>query len=103
MRNTPKRVLTALSLTLLSSQPSIGIGADLLLSGQIYTANDDAPMVEAVVITEGRFSYVGSLDGALEAVTDDHQRVALGSKTAYPGFIESHGHLSSLGLSLIHI
>lgn len=103
MRNTPKRVLTALSLTLLSSQPSIGIGADLLLSGQIYTANDDAPMVEAVVITEGRFSYVGSLDGALEAVTDDHQRVALGSKTAYPGFIESHGHLSSLGEAITNL
>lgn len=103
MRNTLKRALTALSLSLLTTQPSIGSAANLLISGKIYTANDDTPMVEAVVITEGRFSYVGPLDGALEAATDDHQRIALGSKVAYPGFIESHGHLSSLGEAITNL
>lgn len=103
MRNTFQRALTALSLTLLTIQPSIGITADLLLSGTIYTANDDMPIVEAVIITDGRFSYVGPMAGALEAVAEDHQRIVLGSRTAYPGFIESHGHLSSLGEALTNL
>lgn len=103
MRNTFQRALTALSLTLLTIQPSIGITADLLLSGTIYTANDDMPIVEAVIITDGRFSYVGPMAGALEAAAEDHQRIVLGSRTAYPGFIESHGHLSSLGEALTNL
>ena len=62
MRNTLQRALTAVSLTLLTLQASIGSAADLLVSGTIYTANDEAPMVEAVIIRDGRFNYVGTLE-----------------------------------------
>ena len=106
MRNTLQRALTALSLTLLTLftlQASVGSAADLLISGTIYTANDKAPMVEAAIIRDGRFNYVGTLEGALENVAKDHQRIELGSRVAYPGFIESHGHLSSLGEAITNL
>ena len=106
MRNTLQRALTALSLTLLTLftlQASVGSAADLLISGTIYTANDKAPTVEAAIIRDGRFNYVGPLEGALENVAKDHQRIELGSRVAYPGFIESHGHLSSLGEAITNL
>ena len=46
MRNTLQRALTAISLTLLTLQASVGSAADLLISGTIYTANDEAPTAE---------------------------------------------------------
>ncbi|HCG95804.1 MAG TPA: amidohydrolase [Halieaceae bacterium] len=103
MSNTLKRALTALSFILAVTQLSISNAADLLITGTIYTANDDAPVAEAVIISNGRFSYVGSLDEALQTVDADHQRIALGSRVAYPGFIESHGHLSSLGEAITNL
>ena len=60
-------------------------------------------MVEAAIIRDGRFNYVGTLEGALENVAKDHQRIELGSRVAYPGFIESHGHLSSLGEAITNL
>ena len=74
MRNTLQRALTALSLTLLTLQAGISSAADLLISGTIYTANDKAPTAEAAIIRDGRFNYVGTLEGALENVAKDHQR-----------------------------
>ena len=103
MRNTIQRALTTLSLTLLTFQAGMTSAADLLLSGTIYTADDEAPIVEAVIIRDGRFHYVGTLEGALEGVAKDYQRVELGSRIAYPGFIESHGHLSSLGEAITNL
>ena len=103
MRNTLQRALTAVSLTLLTLQASIGSAADLLVSGTIYTADDEAPTVEAVIIRDGRFNYVGTLEGALKDVAQDHQRLELASRVAYPGFIESHGHLSSLGEAITNL
>ena len=58
--------------------------------------------VEAVVIEDGRFTFVGDLATARvkpAKITDIlHWRA-----TAYPGFIESHGHLSSLGEAITNL
>lgn len=75
----------------------------LLLSGTIYTADNANNVVEAVVIEDGRFTFVGSLVTALSKAGEDHQHIALGEATAYPGFIESHGHLSSLGEAITNL
>ena len=34
--------------------------ADMIVTGALYTINSQQPQVEAVAITQGRFSYVGS-------------------------------------------
>lgn len=75
----------------------------LLVSGTIYTADDANTVVEAVVIEQGRFTFVGDLATAQSKAGEDHRHIALGSATAYPGFIESHGHLSSLGEAITNL
>ncbi len=79
------------------------LAASLLISGTIYTADDTHKVVEAVVIEDGRFTYVGDLMTARSKVETGHQHIALGEATAYPGFIESHGHLSSLGEAITNL
>ena len=79
------------------------LAASLLISGTIYTADDTHKVVEAVVIEDGRFTYVGDLVTAQSKVETGHQHIALGEATAYPGFIESHGHLSSLGEAITNL
>ena len=75
----------------------------LVVSGTIYTADDTNTQVEAVVIEDGRFTFVGDLATAQSKAGEDHRHVALGTATAYPGFIESHGHLSSLGEAITNL
>jgi predicted amidohydrolase YtcJ len=75
----------------------------LVVSGTIYTADDANTQVEAVVIEDGRFTFVGDLATAQSKAGEDHRHVALGTATAYPGFIESHGHLSSLGEAITNL
>jgi predicted amidohydrolase YtcJ len=75
----------------------------LVVSGTIYTADDTNTQVEAVVIEDGRFTFVGDLATAKSKAGEDHRHIALGTATAYPGFIESHGHLSSLGEAITNL
>ena len=75
----------------------------LLVSGTIYTADDANTQVEAVVIKDGRFTFVGDLATAQTKAGEHHRHIALGAATAYPGFIESHGHLSSLGEAITNL
>jgi len=104
MRTSLQRTLTALLTTLsLTAISSAGVAADLLITGTIYTANDDSPVVEAVVVSNGRFTYVGPLEGARLAASEQVREIKLDSRIAYPGFIESHGHLSSLGESITNL
>lgn len=100
LQRTLTALITTLSMTALSSA---SIAADLLITGTIYTANDDSPIVEAVVVSNGGFSYVGSLEGARLAASEQVKEIELDSRIAYPGFIESHGHLSSLGESITNL
>jgi predicted amidohydrolase YtcJ len=73
---------------------------DLLITGTIYTADESNPKVEAVVITDRVFTFAGSEALATAMATDAHERIDLGSRIAYPGFIEAHGHLASLGKTI---
>ena len=75
----------------------------LLVSGTIYTADDANTEVEAVVIEDGRFTFAGDLVTAQSKAGKNHRHIALGAATAYPGFIESHGHLSSLGEAITNL
>ena len=104
MRTSLQRMLTAFLTTLsMTALSNASVADDLLITGTIYTANDDLPIVEAVVVSNGRFTYVGSLKGARLAASEQVKEIELDSRIAYPGFIESHGHLSSLGESITNL
>ena len=72
----------------------------LLVSGTIYTSDATQPMVEAVVIEDGRFQFVGKLSEAEAFAGEGAQRLELGARIAYPGFIDGHGHFADLGKTL---
>ena len=71
---------------------------DLLVhNAKIYTVNADFDQVSAFVVKKGKFVAVGGEDLVNKytpANTVDAQGLAI-----FPGFIDAHGHLFSLGLS----
>ena len=94
---------SVLVFALIASSPSIAENSKRLIHGLIYTLNPQQPVAEAVVIDNGRFQFVGKLDEAMALINDATEVLDLGDSVAYPGFIEGHGHLSSLGRSLASI
>jgi predicted amidohydrolase YtcJ len=78
--------------------------ADLIVTGAtIHTVDDRAPVAEAFAVANGRFVYVGSLDGALAMRGSRTQVVDLRGRTVLPGLIDAHAHLTSVGLDLSQV
>ncbi len=74
---------------------------DLLIhGGTIYTVDDSRPTAEAVVIADGIIRFVGAEAKTKPFVGSNTKTLDLAGKTMIPGFIESHGHLMSLGRTL---
>ena len=71
--------------------------ADMIVTGLLYTLNSEQPRVEAVAITDGRFSYVGTQEQALERRGPQTHVIELGERAAYPGFIDAHLHVAGIG------
>lgn len=65
--------------------------------GPIYTARDDAPMAEAVAVTDGRVAFVGARARARAYVGLETEVVDLAGAAMYPGFTDSHAHLFGIG------
>ena len=59
--------------------------------GLIYPKAHAAP-VEAVVVQDGRFGYVGDLKGALAAAGKGATRVNLNGRLLLPSFFDAHAH-----------
>ena len=78
--------------------------ADLVLrDANIYTMNQNAPTVQAVAVSNGKIVAVGT-NAAMEPLTgEDTEVLSLNGKTVVPGFIESHGHMMSLGNSMMRL
>ena len=74
--------------------------ADLvLLGGKIVTMDPAQPEAEALAATRGRIVFVGSQTEVQRHLGPQTRVLDLRGKLAVPGFIESHGHFVSLGLS----
>lgn len=73
---------------------------DLIIhGGPIYTGIADAP-VEAVRISNGIFAAVGSLADA-RANSRGVREIDLGGAAAFPGFTDSHVHLTGVGAAAL--
>ena len=72
--------------------------ADLIIhSTQIYTLNDSMPEAESLAIKGGNIVYVGTNDGIKAYQCNDQRSLDLTGKFVFPGFIDSHAHLKSIG------
>lgn len=78
--------------------------ADLILHhANIYTVDTLLPSAKAMAIRDGKFIYVGD-DAGVEKYKDNTTVIIdAGGRFIMPGFIEGHGHFSSLGSSLIYL
>jgi predicted amidohydrolase YtcJ len=77
--------------------------ADLLLTNaHIVTMNPAQPAAEAVMISGGRITWVGSAADARRRYRT-MTAVDLNGATVLPGIIDAHGHLFNLGQSLLRL
>ena len=72
--------------------------APVLVTGaHIITMNAKAPVAEAMLVADGRITWLGSLSDAPEAA-DGVERLVLDGKVVVPGFVEPHMHLPPLAM-----
>ena len=95
----PRRT-TLLALVTAACTATEGGTADLILTdGRVVTVDDAQPEAEAVAIRDGRIVAVGSSAAMERYAGADTRIVDLEGRLAIPGFIEGHGHYTSLGQS----
>lgn len=79
-------------------------GASLvLINGKIYTVDEYRPIVQAVYIKKGRIAALGRTEEILRKIAPGTQVVELKGRAVVPGFIDSHGHMLSLGMSMVNL
>lgn len=68
----------------------------LYYNGTIITVNDDLPQADAMIVENGKFVAVGSLEDVRKY--QDHTTVEydLAGKTVLPGFIDGHSHVANI-------
>jgi predicted amidohydrolase YtcJ len=75
--------------------------ADLILTGgAVYTMNEKTPEAEAVAIRRDRILFVGAQEEARSFADENTVVIDISGMAAYPGFVDAHAHLISLGRSL---
>jgi predicted amidohydrolase YtcJ len=75
--------------------------ADLVLRGGAIVTGDPArPRVEALAARDGRIVALGDAEDVSATVGPGTRVLELSGATAYPGFIEAHGHFLGLGRAL---
>ncbi len=75
----------------------------VLLGGKIVTMDESKPAAEAIAILQGRIHAVGSDNEIKPYISESTQVIDLKGKLAIPGFIDSHGHFTSLGRSKMQL
>ena len=76
--------------------------ADLVIhNGNIYTVSGEK--AEAVAVTDGKISFVGTAEEAKKMIGEKTREIDLDGKTMTPGLIEGHGHLIGMGMNLLNL
>ena len=65
-----------------------------LINGRIRTMDADCSLAEAVLVAGDRIESIGTTAEILAAAGKDARVTDLGGKALFPGFIDSHSHLS---------
>lgn len=69
----------------------------ILYNGNFWTVDRRNPRAQAVAISEGRFTAVGSNDDVLRLASGRSRKIDLGQKKVLPGFIDAHTHPAESG------
>jgi len=80
--------------------PEQEIAELVLVGGDILTMNIERPRASAVAVSQGRFLFVGSNEGARAHVGPNTRVIELEGRTVTPGLVDAHCHLYGLGKAL---
>ena len=93
LRFTLNAALTVVT-TLLCSVSAFASADLIVINGDVYTVDPDAPRVQAFAVEGGKFTAVGS-NVEIRALADSDTRVIDASgNSVTPGFIDGHSHVS---------
>ena len=74
----------------------------LIVNAKVYTVDNESSVAEAIAIRGNRIAAVGTT-ADLKKRFESENVLDAGGKTIVPGFIDSHGHVSGLGSSLVEL
>jgi predicted amidohydrolase YtcJ len=77
------------------------LGERVFFDAKVFTGDPQNPYAEAVAIRGGKIVAVGNVSEVMKVVSAGAERVDLGGKSLFPGFIDSHSHSIDGGLGLI--
>ena len=85
-------------LTLVGCNREVPIRADVIYTGgTIYTGAEEGQTVEAVAVGDGVIVFTGDMETAIKTTKDGARIVNIGDAVMFPGFTDSHVHLSGVG------
>ncbi len=67
-------------------------------NGPIITVNEDGQVVEAALVSDGKFVCVGAFSEVRDAALASAEMVDLEGRAMVPGFIDPHGHFPDSGM-----
>jgi predicted amidohydrolase YtcJ len=73
----------------------------IFFHAKVFTGDPQNPYAEAVAIRGDKIVAVGSLPEIVKVASAKAERIDLGGKSLFPGFIDSHSHSIDGGLELI--
>lgn len=73
----------------------------IYVNGTIITVNDKEPIVESVLVEDGKIVKVGRKEDILSLKDDETELVDLKDKTMLPGFIDPHSHIVAVSQTLM--
>ncbi len=83
------------------SQSTLEVADMILTHGKVYTVNKIRAYAEAIAIKDDRIIYVGNNVETEKYKGEKTELIDCKGQFVMPGFIEGHGHIHSLGESLI--
>jgi predicted amidohydrolase YtcJ len=75
-------------------------GERVFFRAKVFTGDPQNPYAEAVAIRGDKIIAVGNLPEVMKSASAKAERVDLGGKSLFPGFIDSHSHSIDGGLGL---
>jgi len=75
----------------------------VFINGNILTMDPENSIAEAIAVSSGRISAVGSNQYIKRFITPESQIVDLEGKSMMPGFVEAHGHFPFSGMNAVGV
>ena len=73
----------------------------IYFNGNIITVNEKEPIIDAVLVENGKIIKTGSKEEILKLKNEDTELVDLDGKTMLPGFIDPHSHIIAVAQTLM--